>query len=1093
MIRVWCSTQAGQLEAQLAQRILAQTETDRWRRQTVLVRNAFTRIALLRRLGELLPRAVLNLQVITLASLAQRLAALHGWRGNPLPLLPDLLLIRQLLARASGQAPQRWRQFDGVELTLREAFQDLSAAGIEPPLSEQIAADIPEALPQSPPDTRARFADLLQLYHLWLAHHEKMNTRPSNAMNRWLCERLESGTADLEAETGALHLYGWTDARPDQTALLRIIVARAPVDIYLPADPASADIETAPAREFLRVITGSSPTTSVALPAARRPQITGFTASGATGEAEEIARRIRELLDAIPPVPPHRIAVAVRDAGPYLLPLVWAFRKYAVPLRTEAELPGNIAPQIRAMTAIADCLLNGFRRDTVFDVLLTGPARLPPQIASMLHEFELLCRLMTITDGDDWIKLRQLTVFPRDIRLPVRAGEPGTDEEDDALAREEQEESTARIAREHVIIFADWIQKILQLHDDWPPLGPWPDHVCHLQQIIAAFGWDESQDDESRAGAMISNMLKSMNGWSGYQPSVTKQDFLRALRQHLVNLTLPAGGSAGVALAAVNQISGLSFDHVFLAGLSHGVFPRQPYENPFLTNSVKTQLWTLAGEAHPLREHWSQERLLFRLALESAIDTVSLSYPRSDEQGKPLSASVYVAQVQRMRAAHGEPLSVESVPRNTAERLQLAQRRAGLNSIPPADILLHLGLAHGSAGLKGAATGLPGVISARFDHRIAAPEFNYWLDVSRWLDDNYRCSAFDWLSGQTPEWPAAAQQLIGGPMWASRAEQLARCPFSCYLQHILGARSLGDAEFWDLDRAEQGLLAHHILERAFKDVHSAEALPRILDQLPRLAGEEFYKYAQQEIIGLDGLWTLRCDRLLAEVTAYVTRDIGRLLEQGVRPVAAERVWIGRLLLADGSWIEIAARADRIDAPRAGGPDTHTAVDYKTGGVRSNLADLIRSGSSMQIPFYLLLSERDYEGQIAWSLPPERSNAARAMLAFIRQPEDAWKTLPDEKWNSGGEYSYRWHALAVLQLLIRITRQGALPFRQGRQCSWCDVRSACRQLDFAARFRQENTSARDVRLLLKLLETREKALIEELPSIQEEFQEIIHEQ
>ena len=90
---------------------------------------------------------------------------------------------------------------------------------------------------------------------------------------------------------------------------------------------------------------------------------------------------------------------------------------------------------------------------------------------------------------------------------------------------------------------------------------------------------------------------------------------------------------------------GRSFRVVFVPGLAERVFPRRPREDPLLLDDVRERL---SPELRRQEQRGLEERMLLRVAVGAAEESVVLSYPRVDvAEGRPRVPSFYALDVAR--------------------------------------------------------------------------------------------------------------------------------------------------------------------------------------------------------------------------------------------------------------------------------------------------------------------------------------------------------------------------------------------------------------------------------------------------------------
>src|SRR5215211_2421502 len=105
----------------------------------------------------------------------------------------------------------------------------------------------------------------------------------------------------------------------------------------------------------------------------------------------------------------------------------------------------------------------------------------------------------------------------------------------------------------------------------------------------------------------------------------------------------------GVLVAAAPAIRARRFRAVFVCGLQEGEFPRRPSPEPFLDDDARTSLARASGLV--LRRHedvLGEERHLFYACVSRPEEVLFLSFRSSDEDGDPLQASPFVADVRAL-------------------------------------------------------------------------------------------------------------------------------------------------------------------------------------------------------------------------------------------------------------------------------------------------------------------------------------------------------------------------------------------------------------------------------------------------------------
>src|SRR4030095_1264419 len=112
----------------------------------------------------------------------------------------------------------------------------------------------------------------------------------------------------------------------------------------------------------------------------------------------------------------------------------------------------------------------------------------------------------------------------------------------------------------------------------------------------------------------------------------------------------PPGRRYGrVFVGSPAQVRGRSFRVVFVPGLAERMFPQKPFQDPLLSDDVRTaldaRLATRAQQSH-------RERVLLHLAAGAATERLYVSYPRLDVgEGRVSVPSFYAAELLRGHTA----------------------------------------------------------------------------------------------------------------------------------------------------------------------------------------------------------------------------------------------------------------------------------------------------------------------------------------------------------------------------------------------------------------------------------------------------------
>ncbi|MBN2056909.1 PD-(D/E)XK nuclease family protein, partial [bacterium] len=502
---------------------------------------------------------------------------------------------------------------------------------------------------------------------------------------------------------------------------------------------------------------------------------------------------------------------------------------------------------------------------------------------------------------------------------------------------------------------------------------------------------------------------------------------------------------------------GMSFDHLFLPGLTRGDFPRKARTDPVLPEEIRAVLRPVLPGLAGTDDTHRLERFLFGALLASAMKSVTLSYTRSDEDGKPVSPSIFLQELQ-----YRKRLAVPwVVPRNTRQRLRRQVVERGDTTLSPRESTAYLALLQGASVMSDALTGEPELGGLRCG--------NVQVDWSRLIGGIGR---FDWteelneldrLSHPIPGYPPAT-------IWATALERLVWCPYRYYLGDVLGIEALEEPQKYGIEPREEGLIVHGILE-ALGDGAPEESAAAAM------VSAALARHAATRVTGLPGLWRLECERITSYLLKFFRFD--RQLRRQWRVVAAERSRHARLRFLDGLEVELAARIDRMERDRDTG--LIRMLDFKTGsspGSLSALTSWMLTGRGLQAAVYMLLQEESTGGVLE-----ERSPGAvtgRAGYLYVKADEPLIE-LDADTWLEGDKgYSLRTHVLRTARLALSLLSRGVPVIRAGEHCRYCAVTRACRRLEFAARYRAERDADSYLDLFRRLVGSG-KSLLQAHPS------------
>ncbi|MEF3304621.1 helicase-exonuclease AddAB subunit AddB [Paenibacillus sp. GYB003] len=388
--------------------------------------------------------------------------------------------------------------------------------------------------------------------------------------------------------------------------------------------------------------------------------------------------------------------------------------------------------------------------------------------------------------------------------------------------------------------------------------------------------------------------------------------------------------------------------HCFVLGANDGVIPAKPQEDGVLSEPERELLLeaglTLADGS---RRKLLDESFLLYMALATPAESLWVSYPLADEEGRSLLPSEIVKRLKTMFPAVRERLLFVDPP--TGETAGEGERYE--YAANPDKALSHLAVQL-REWMKGAAID------------------DGWWDVYNWL-----CSRPVWrdkmrrtlrsllhTNREAPLPDRISRELYGEQLKASvsRMERFVSCPFSQFASHGL---RLAERRVYRLDAPDIGQLFHAALSKiAFElrreGVDWGALTAEQCDERAAAAVDELMPRLQGEIL------------LSSKRYGYIARKLKRIVSRtsvvlGVHARRGEFVPVGlevgfgpgqplpplEFELPNGRRMQIVGRIDRVDRADSDKGVMLRVIDYKSSETSLKLSD-VYYGLSLQMLTYL---------------------------------------------------------------------------------------------------------------------------------------------
>ncbi|MBZ0298907.1 MAG: PD-(D/E)XK nuclease family protein [Anaerolineae bacterium] len=744
-------------------------------------------------------------------------------------------------------------------------------------------------------------------------------------------------------------------------------------------------------------------------------------------EAAEVLRRVKRLL--LAGAQPDDVLIALRDWPRYGGHFAALGRAYGVPLALHQGDPLGQNPAVMSLLNLLGLYESDFRRRDLLDALRSPYFDIPGLGSKQIEQLDQISQRLIVAGGRaNWLD------------AITSAGQPLTVGEDRDVSADASllDGDSAAHLHTHLSAFFEQVTPA--------PGAALADYVRWLRDLIGRD--DEVDPDDERDDWLPSYSLRMpAQIRRGDAPDLISRDltaldeFMRVLRSLLAAETLLAALHADrvldrtlfllelrtavnhtaiqrgpvrtgrVLVTTVTDARGLPHPHVFIPGLSEGVFPAPLPEDPLYLDSERQALIERGIVLETQAERAADDGLFYQL-VGLARETLTLSRPTVQEGAPWLPSHLWRAVTATIRDADA----------------LIQQQRIGVGQVVPIteaaapdEVLLAAadGLSRESAlaDLPGAYTwALREFDSAwrRIDHARAMERRR----LSRWM-------AHDRYSGRLKD-PVliayAAAQLGSDRVWsATQLNDYGVCGFRFFARRLLRLEALEEPEE-GLDAAKLGTINHAILEATYRQLtqRGLAIAPENLDEalnILRRAAEPLLANAPREHGFADNaLWAEEQAVLLRRLEALVRLDfsdqspITRRLAPGPRwPAMQEQpfttdggVSVSIPVEIDGQTerLRVQGFIDRIDRVGEG----VVIVDYKSGSSPIPVGDM-REGRNFQMMLYLHAAQQILEAQygndapivlggLFWHIRSQKSSGE------LRLDDEGWDALEQARGHIG---------------------------------------------------------------------------------------------
>jgi len=778
------------------------------------------------------------------------------------------------------------------------------------------------------------------------------------------------------------------------------------------------------------------------------PSVAFIEATGQRMEVREVAVRIKRLI--LEGAPTDRIALVARDLNSYARAISEVFAEVGVPLRLRAGQPVGLRPPVQTVLDILRVPAEGYRLAHVVRVakaacldrsVLGDESPEPDEIERVVREANIIGG----SGAGEWtVRLQTYATRLRADLAARRRGRRDDEEEWFRGAEAEQEAEVRLVERVEVAL-----THLFSAFEALPEAARAGEFVEALAALVERFGVRAAVGAASDAyaaanvaafGAFLDGLreLWAADEQIGSAAELPLRDFYAQVLgvSRDVGFT-PPGPQAGVPALDAGLARQLDSDHVFILGMTERHFPRLPREDPLYADDERARL---AGAGIPLdlrREGAWEDAFLFYSLAATARESLTLSYPTVDADGREVLRSHFADEVARCFVRPPEIHScglAQMVPEFTevAGARELLERSV-FELFGQDVLLLDRDRDTAEAGLGALAAHDPGLPAAL----RRAVEVEDRRDCVA-PPDEYDARLAD------PEAVAAIAAEFGPdrPFSPSSLGQFGNCPFAFFADRVLGLRVLEDPTE-DLDAMLLGSVVHRTLSRFFADwgrrredmVINQADLPAARDMLDRLLDWAFADEVNRGTVADRAVWRITREETRRDLRLLLEHEVEKVQADGACPRWFEQSFgmgeLSQLVIGEGeAAVGLRGRIDRVDlVPTDGGPKRFAVYDYKLGGGGGGTKDIER-GTEFQLPVYAMAVRSQVLDD------PEAEIATWAYYRTRRPPKLSGKPPRDR--------ADELIAIACAHALAHAACIRAGCFSpEPHKCDFCDFRGICR--------------------------------------------------
>ncbi len=482
----------------------------------------------------------------------------------------------------------------------------------------------------------------------------------------------------------------------------------------------------------------------------------------------------------------------------------------------------------------------------------------------------------------------------------------------------------------------------------------------------------------------------------------------------------------GIQITTVNEIRGLKFDYLFLAGLCDGDFPTRYTPEIFFSGSfVKNE-----------KNHQTEERYHFYQSLCSWNKQLYLTYPKKEERRELVPSNFLDEFLAHFSVTEKSPADYDDKIYNKEELLkhigQIGVEQFA-NDAEIKNLKIDVEMIRNAIEID----------NLRSDNPFIESEYTGFISkkISPAIKDNL-------------------QKLNDKEYSISQLETYATCPYKYFAERILNLEPLEEPSE-EIEALEMGSLLHSILYEFYTQLKKKNIILNQASARQFQAAEDLiFSIAKEKVdaanfntvlsfFEIEKILGINSNRKNSILYKFLEEE--RNNEEGYVPEYFE-LSFGRINKS-GEQFEIGrtkfhGKIDRVDVDHQG--KKFRVIDYKLGGKKPTSEDLYK-GLSLQLPLYMYAAKKliqvqlkkDYEpaGSEIYSLKFRDEDFGRKLIKLSRK-----KTTIEEDVELNEELIKV--CLNTVDKYVTAIQEGkfhlsTLEDRESKVCQYCNFKAICR--------------------------------------------------